>query len=60
MGKLLDFIFGKSPDIFDSKGNVVHKLPPDKWQAWRDRFEKNPEYDWRAHRGTKRQVQKKN
>lgn len=58
LSKVLQILFGKSPDIFDEKGNVVHKLPPERWQAWRDRFEKNPEYDWRHHQGTKREVKK--
>jgi hypothetical protein len=56
--KLLDFLFGKSPDIFDAQGNVVHKLPPEKWKAWRERFEKKTEYDWRHHRGTERKISK--
>lgn len=58
ISKVLDILFGKSPDIFDEKGNVVHKLPAERWQAWRDRFEKNPEFDWRQHRGTKREIKK--
>jgi hypothetical protein len=58
MKTLLTFLFGKSPDIFDSHGNVVHKLPEDRWKAWRDRFEKNPSYDWRQHKGTERQLKK--
>lgn len=56
IGKVLDFLFGKSPDIFDVNGNVLHKLPPEKWKAWRDRFEKKSEYDWRQHRGTERKI----
>lgn len=59
LNKVLEFLFGKSPDIFDAKGNVVHKLPAEKWQSWKDRFEKNPEYDWRAHQGTKREIKPK-
>ncbi|HMN69625.1 MAG TPA: hypothetical protein PKC28_13875 [Bdellovibrionales bacterium] len=55
VGKLLDFLFGKNPDIFDAHGTVVHKLPPEKWKAWKDRFESG-EYDWRQHRGTKREI----
>jgi len=58
MGKLLQFLFGKAPDIFDKKGNVVHKLPEDRWIAWSNRFEKNPDYDWRKHHGTERKVSK--
>lgn len=56
MKKLLTFLFGKSPDIFDANGNVVHKLPDDRWKAWRDRFEKSASYDWRHHKGTERQI----
>lgn len=56
VSKLLDFLFGKSPDIFDAQGNVLHKLPPEKWKAWRERFEKKSEYDWRQHKGTKREI----
>lgn len=56
VSKLLDFLFGKDPDIFDAQGNVVHKLPPEKWQAWKNRFEKR-EYNWREHRGTERKIQ---
>jgi hypothetical protein len=58
VGKVLDFLFGKSPDIFDAQGNVVHKFPPEKWKAWRERFEKNEEFDWRKHQGTKREIKK--
>lgn len=54
--KVLDLLFGKDPDIFDEKGNVVHKFPEEKWKAWRARFE-NAEYDWRKHRGTERKIQ---
>jgi len=54
--KVLEFLFGKSPDIFDAQGNVLHKFPPEKWQAWKDRFEKDKNYDWRHHRGTERNV----
>ena len=25
-----NFLFGKDPDIFDDKGNVLHKLPKKK------------------------------
>ncbi len=58
LNKFLGFLFGKKPDIFDAQGNVVHKFPPEKWKAWRDRFEKNAEFDWRKHQGTKREIKK--
>ncbi len=54
MGKLLDFIFGRAPDIFDADGNIVHKLGPEKWKKWQDRFAKNQEFDWHQHRGQQR------
>lgn len=60
INKVLDFLFGKAPDIFDAEGNVVHKLPPEKWKNWRERFEKNKELNWRAHRGTERKIGKNN
>lgn len=55
LNKVLDFIFGKAPDIFDAKGDVVHKLPPERWQQWNERFKKN-EFDWRKHKGTERKI----
>jgi len=53
IGKALDFLFGKAPDIFDADGNVLHKFPPDKWQAWRARFQ-TKEYNWHQHKGSDR------
>ena len=54
VSKILDFLFGKAPDIFDADGNIVHKFPPEKWKAWNDRF--GAEYDWRKHKGTERKI----
>jgi hypothetical protein len=51
--KILDFLFGKSPKIFDRKGQVQHELPEDKWNAWQDRYMSDPEYNWRNHTGTR-------
>lgn len=50
-GKVLDFFFGKDPDIFDEKGNVSHKLPKKKWDAWYNRTKTDPQYNWRNHTG---------
>ncbi|MGE3683142.1 MAG: hypothetical protein AB7G93_15575 [Bdellovibrionales bacterium] len=58
MNKLIGFLFGKRPDIFDAEGNIVHRLPPEKWKAWRARFEQSRDYDWRQHTGTKREIKK--
>lgn len=51
--KLGDFILGKDPDIFDDKGNVLHKLPKKKWDDWQNRIIKGSEYNWREHTGSK-------
>lgn len=50
---VLGFLFGKSPDIFDADGNVLHKFPQDKWQAWNRRFQAK-DYDWRHHKGSEK------
>jgi len=49
---VLDFLFGKDPDIFDDNGNVLHKLPKKRWEAWQNRLKMNPTYNWRHHTGT--------
>jgi hypothetical protein len=51
--KVSDFLFGKDPDIFDDKGQVLHKLPKRKWDDWHNRIVKGEEYNWRTHAGTK-------
>lgn len=53
MTKLLKFLFGSPPDIFDEKGQVRHKLPKSKWEAWQKRYTSSPEYNWKNHTGTK-------
>jgi len=51
MGKILDFLFGRDPDIFNESGKVQHKLPKSRWEAWENRFKANPRYNWRLHTG---------
>lgn len=51
MGKILDFLFGKSNNIFNKKGDVQHDLGATKWKQWKDRFRKGPEYDFTHHVG---------
>jgi len=46
-----DFLVGKDPDIFDEKGNVSHKLPKKKWDAWHNRTKIDPQNNWRNHTG---------
>lgn len=52
MSSVLNFLFGKDPDIFDENGNVMHKHPKKKWDAWQNRMKIDPEYSWRNHTGT--------
>ncbi len=49
--KVLDFLFGKDPDIFDENGNVMHKFPKKKWEAWQNRMKSDPQLNWRNHSG---------
>jgi hypothetical protein len=49
---VLNFLFGKDPDIFDDKGNVVHRHPKKKWEGWANRIKLDPGYNWRHHTGT--------
>jgi hypothetical protein len=58
--KLLNFLFGKSPDIFAEDGTVRHKLPKQKWESWKKRYLSSPEYNWKNHTGTKAGSNKKN
>ncbi len=52
IGKAIaDFLFGKDPDIFDAKGNILHKLPKKKWDAWNNRSKTDPQNNWRNHTG---------
>ncbi len=52
MSTLLDFLFGKDPDIFDEKGQVRHKFNDKKWQDWQKRFQ-DEEHNWREHSAKK-------
>ncbi len=54
IGKMvLDFLFGKDPDIFDEKGNVLHRHPKKKWDLWIHRMKTDPSMNWRNHTGTR-------
>lgn len=46
-----EFLVGKEADIFDEKGQVSHKLPKKKWDAWHNRTKVDPQYNWRNHTG---------
>lgn len=53
------FLFGKDAEIFDEEGNVLHKLPKKKWEAWHNRTKLDPQYNWRNHTGIKAGAQNK-
>lgn len=59
MGKILDFLFGKSAKIFDEKGNIRHDFDQEKWQKWDKRYQAGAEYNWRNHTGTRAGAQSK-
>lgn len=46
-----DFFFGKDPDIFDDKGQVLHKHPKKKWDNWQNRYKNDQNFNWRHHSG---------
>ncbi|MAF91673.1 MAG: hypothetical protein CL674_10420 [Bdellovibrionaceae bacterium] len=49
---IISFLFGKKPLIhFTKQGSVRHDLPEEKWKKWKDRFEQNPDYNWKNHTG---------
>lgn len=58
MGKILSFLFGKLPDLFDEKGEIHHELPKEKWDSWNKRYFSDPDKNWRNHSGTKAQIKK--
>lgn len=62
ISKVFDFLFGKTPAIFDKDGSVRHDLPKEKWDAWKDRYQNGDEYNWRNHAGmrAKENVKPKN
>jgi hypothetical protein len=50
----IEFLFGKNPKIvFTDDGRAKHDHTQSKWDDWKNRFQKNKEYDWRSHVGTK-------
>lgn len=49
---IVQFLIGKDPDIFDDKGNVLHKHPKRKWDDWQNKYIKSDDHNWRKHKGT--------
>ncbi|MCB0343185.1 MAG: hypothetical protein H6626_03290 [Pseudobdellovibrionaceae bacterium] len=59
MSKVLDFIFGKSPKIFDKDGQVRHELGKQTWENWKNRYIAGEEFNWKNHSGTKAKTHRK-
>ncbi len=49
--KIMDFLFGKKPPIFNKKSEVEHDLSNQSWEKWKNRYLKSAEYNWRQHDG---------
>ncbi|MGE3974877.1 MAG: hypothetical protein AB7F59_10160 [Bdellovibrionales bacterium] len=56
--KLLHFIGGKPPQVIFKNGEVTHVHTEKKWQMWKDRFEKDLNYQFRQHSGMSGKHQK--
>lgn len=57
MKRILHFLFGKGPDIFDSQGEVRHNLPKEKWSAWDSRYH-DEDHNWKKHAGSRKPAQR--
>ncbi len=49
--KLMDFLFGKKPNIFNKTGKVEHQLKENAWSEWKNRYIQGKEYNWKKHSG---------
>ena len=49
--KIMKLLFGKKPDIFNTKGDVEHKLNTNTWEEWKKRYLHGKEYNWNRHSG---------
>ena len=49
--KLIQFLFGKKPDIFNKNGKVEHQRKKNVWKDWKNRYINGKEYDWKKHSG---------
>ena len=58
LNKALSFLFGKRNNIFDENGRVHHHLPNEQWEAWQQRYQSNPKYNWKNHSGMKAKERK--
>ncbi len=57
---LLNFLFGRKPEIFDNQGQVQHNLPKEKWESWQARYMQGDQYNWKNHTGRRAKDQARN
>ena len=50
MKKIMNFLFGKKPPIFDSKGEISHDRKSS-FTKWKERYQNNETYNWKNHSG---------
>lgn len=48
--KIMNFLFGKKPPIFNSKGKISHDRKTS-FEAWQERYKNNDNYNWKNHSG---------
>lgn len=48
--KILNFLFGSKPNIFNAKGRVQHQLDNSVWQNWSNQY-KDDTHNWKNHSG---------
>lgn len=55
MKSILNFLFGKMPDIFSEKGEVDQTRTHQSWSKWKRRYKESFEYNWKKHTGMRNQ-----
>ena len=50
MKRIMDFLFGKKPPIFNSKGDIEHQREVS-FSKWKERYENDVNYNWKNHSG---------
>ncbi|MBT4760416.1 MAG: hypothetical protein HOO06_01855 [Bdellovibrionaceae bacterium] len=53
MKKLLEFLLGKKPPIFNKDGAIEHPKNPRQWELWRKRYTSEAGRNWRNHAGVR-------
>ena len=59
MKSIMNFLFGKMPNIFSQKGEVGHTRRSSAWTDWKKRYAEGFEYNWKRHSGMRTKPLKK-